>query len=304
MNQFDATHLESEEFHLIHLPAFLELYKRRPLEYNPGGMQINHSYALYCFLKSLSPELVVESGVWRGISTWLIENTLPSDRSVICLDPVLSNRHYISRSAVYSEHDFGEYDWSSMQTRSTLCIFDDHQSSLMRLMQMKWLGFTRCLFEDNYPSGKGDFYTLNQILDCTGHEQIQLNPKEYSHLSIKSKLARYLEQLLFDRLIIRRFYSSQSVIRRANTSDRVSLLANTSFLYTFPCLVRLQDLPCFSNHSPKPLLTPSLFHRYPSLQELILSFIDTHSIKPDPGFFYYNNITYVELSTCDSVHKT
>lgn len=42
---------------------------------------------------------------------------------------------------------------------------------------MKWWGFNLAIFEDNYPSGEGDAYSLKQVKEKSGHENIQLSNK-------------------------------------------------------------------------------------------------------------------------------
>src|SRR5687768_16319520 len=48
------------------LEPFLEVYARRPVEVNEGGMRSTDLFALWFVLRELRPELVVESGVNKG----------------------------------------------------------------------------------------------------------------------------------------------------------------------------------------------------------------------------------------------
>jgi len=73
------------------LPAFWELYETRPILHNDGGMRTPQLFAVWSILRALEPELVVESGVWKGLSTWLIEKACPSAR-VISIDIDLFRR--------------------------------------------------------------------------------------------------------------------------------------------------------------------------------------------------------------------
>ena len=76
---------------------FLNIYKNRPIKNNQGGCRINHAFALYYILKILKPELVIESGIFKGQTTWLIEKTVPKAK-LICIDINLSQRKYISHA--------------------------------------------------------------------------------------------------------------------------------------------------------------------------------------------------------------
>ena len=57
---------------------FLDVYNSRPIKENAGGMGVNHSWALWYVLRHVNPSVVVESGVWKGHSTWLIHTALPN----------------------------------------------------------------------------------------------------------------------------------------------------------------------------------------------------------------------------------
>jgi hypothetical protein len=64
------------------LVNFLKLYQKRPIKNNIHGMRINHMFSLYFILKKIRPNFVIESGVYRGQSTWLIEKTLPKTKII------------------------------------------------------------------------------------------------------------------------------------------------------------------------------------------------------------------------------
>lgn len=150
------------------VPAFLDLYAERPIRENPFGMALNHSWATWYILDRLKPELVVESGVWQGHSTWLIERTLPNAQ-ILSFDIDLSNRQYISPKAAYYQKDLASHDWTGVNKNSSLAFLDDHQNAYQRLMLMRWLGFDRIIFEDNHPPGFGDFYTLKHMRAGCGY---------------------------------------------------------------------------------------------------------------------------------------
>jgi len=59
------------------LNDFMKLYEKRPIINNGGGMGAPHCFATYFLMKSLNKPFIVESGIWKGQSTWLIEKHLP-----------------------------------------------------------------------------------------------------------------------------------------------------------------------------------------------------------------------------------
>tara|TARA_B110000114_G_C15052515_1_gene381864 strand:+ start:583 stop:1440 length:858 start_codon:yes stop_codon:yes gene_type:complete len=146
---------------------FIEIYSERPIKNNEFGMKFPHMFAFYFILKKMKPEFVIESGVYKGQSTWLIERILPNAK-ILSIDIKLHYREYISNKAEYSNLDFKFQDFSKIDPEKTLAFFDDHQNSLERLKECKWFGIKHVIFEDNYPPNKGDFYSLRQIISGTG----------------------------------------------------------------------------------------------------------------------------------------
>ena len=65
------------------LKSFLKIYNTRPIKDNSSGMRIDHCFAVYCLLKKIKPKNVIESGIWRGQTTWLIKKTLKKTMKII-----------------------------------------------------------------------------------------------------------------------------------------------------------------------------------------------------------------------------
>lgn len=165
------------------IPQFLELYKKKPLENNQGGMLSPHMFATWFMLKKLKPKNVIESGIWKGQGTWLIENAVPEAR-VYSIDINLKIREFESDQVTYFEKDFSEINWSIIEDKSdTVLFFDDHQNSLKRIKLGKNLGFKHFIFEDNYPAKQGDCYSLKKAFQHAGFKRIQQSPK-----GIKAKI--------------------------------------------------------------------------------------------------------------------
>lgn len=179
----------NEEMHKS-IPEFLQIWEQRPFRPNPAGMEINHSWATWFILSQLQPTLVVESGVWWGHSTWLIEQAAP-DATILSFDVDLSNRRYISDRARYFEHDLTWFDWSDCERSGAVFFLDDHQDALQRMKDLYWLGFNRIIFEDNYlPVASGDFYDLNWLRSNLGWPSAQVMPSRYTPYGWRRRLAR------------------------------------------------------------------------------------------------------------------
>ena len=154
---------------LEELREFARLMKRRPFQ-NEQGLRGVSAFALYWFIKRTKPTSVFEVGVWKGFSTWLIEQAAP-DAKVFCFDPLFMVEHlmqpeklgptYRSKRAAYSHQDFSCAGIAELAANSArpLVFFDDHQNKFARLLQAKQFGIKDIIFDDNSP-GIDTHYTL------------------------------------------------------------------------------------------------------------------------------------------------
>ncbi|XP_057724891.1 uncharacterized protein LOC130940694 [Arachis stenosperma] len=163
------------------LEEFVPIYETRPIKNNMYGMGFDHSFGLWFMTRWLQPELMIESGAFKGHSTWVLRQAMP-DRPIISLSP----RHpekYLKKGPAYVDGnctyyagkdfvDFGSVDWPKVMKKHgitdlshVLIFFDDHQNELKRVEQALKAGFRHLVFEDNYDTGTGDHYSLRQICD-------------------------------------------------------------------------------------------------------------------------------------------
>ena len=145
----------------LELKKFLQIYENRPIKDNKGGMKIHHMFGLFVLLKKLKPKYIIESGVFKGQGTWLIEKTLPKSK-IYSIDIDLNQREYISNKVIYLNKDFKFFDQKIIPEK-TLAFFDDHTCSLDRIKQCKFINIKQIIFEDNYDIGEGDFNSLKYI---------------------------------------------------------------------------------------------------------------------------------------------
>jgi hypothetical protein len=187
-------------------------------------------FALWFMVSRLKPDLIVESGVWRGQSTWVLEQACPSSE-VVSIDIDLTRREYVSGKAVYSDVDFSLQDWSKATGRS-LAFFDDHQDAYLRLQQCKWFGFKSVIFEDNYPAGRGDCYSLKQAFACAGFDFARPQSR-----SVRSKLARKLVEVLnIDSTASASRHSRPNMV--SNDADATVLRRNLAIYCEFPPVLK------------------------------------------------------------------
>lgn len=141
------------------LETYATLYARRPFN-NRSGLRGVSAFALFWFLRRLEPDIVFEVGVWKGFSTWLIEQAAPQAR-LHCFDPMFFLSGYMSRwkigrtyrspRATYHGQEFscapiGDF---IRGTSNAVAFFDDHQNKLARVAQCRAFGIRHIIFDDN-----------------------------------------------------------------------------------------------------------------------------------------------------------
>ncbi|KAL6563242.1 hypothetical protein OROHE_005829 [Orobanche hederae] len=163
------------------LEEFVPIYETRPIKNNAYGMGFDHSFGLWFITRWLKPDLMIESGAFKGHSTWVLRQAMP-DTPILSISP----RHpekYLKKGPAYVDGnctyfagkdfvDFGSMDWGKVMRKHgikdrsrVLVFFDDHQNELKRLKQALKAGFRHLVFEDNYDTGTGDHYSFRQICD-------------------------------------------------------------------------------------------------------------------------------------------
>ena len=244
-NTFEVGDFKLRESEILNeLKEFIQLYERRPIKNNKGGMGFNNMFFFFLVLTKKKPSLVIESGVFKGQSTWLIENTLPKS-DIISIDIDLSQREYISKKSRYSAIDFKFQDLSKIPD-DTLVFFDDHVNHLERLIETKFFNIKNIIFEDNYSNNKGDFQTLKQIY------------KDYTFNHKPGFLSLMKTAFIFNKIILSKILKSKYLIKKDldqiskrirdgyNEQNFEIIEKNLSLYYEFPlsiykCLIILRS---------------------------------------------------------------
>ncbi|TNE65984.1 MAG: hypothetical protein EP344_02795 [Bacteroidetes bacterium] len=250
------------------IPEFLEIHAQKPISENTGGMKAPHLFATWFMLRQLNPQVVIESGVFKGLGTWLIEQAVP-DARLYCIDVNLKSREYISPKAVYYNKDFDLVHWVDIYDKSqALIFFDDHQNAVERIHTAKRLGFKHLIFEDNYPAQSGDCYSLKKAFQHAGFRMpAHNNPllvlgKSLMGHPLPQKVAPNTEDAAFLRDTLEVYYEFPPVFKPARTRwgddwteanyptpkplyeqaehDHLQLFLKEAMDYTWICYARLK----------------------------------------------------------------
>jgi len=159
----------------------MNVYPNRPIYLNSFGMRLSHAFGCWFIARKLQPEYILESGVHRGQSTWLLRQAVPSAK-IISMDPKTDMTHWDKEATYYTGNgeaktgfdvrpfkDFSEIDWSFIKDKAkALILWDDHQNEFKRILLAHKLGFRHMIFDDNWSPLQGDNYSIKQVCDETG----------------------------------------------------------------------------------------------------------------------------------------
>ena len=116
-----------------------------------GGMGYNNGLLLFCFTRSVQPDFVVESGVYRGMSTYLLDAATRESTALACFDLQPQMKLFQSSKATYYDKDISDIDLEYTGA-TTLAFFDDHQPQYDRLVYASQNQIGYLAFDDDVPA--------------------------------------------------------------------------------------------------------------------------------------------------------
>lgn len=147
LKQFSWQNIASE------VSNFLTLYKNRPIVFddNAGGSGFDNSLWIYIVNKLLQPSLIVESGVWKGQTSWILESACP-ESEIHGFDISLKELKHESTLIDFHATDWSTYYIKVYPGKRGLCFFDCHINHIKRLKEAQKRGFEFVLLDDNVPA--------------------------------------------------------------------------------------------------------------------------------------------------------
>lgn len=133
-----------------HIIEFEKVYEQRPIKINQGGSRFHNCFWIFLFTKLLSPKLIVESGVWKGQTSWLM-NQAVRDPKQYAFDINLKNLCIKEEGITYIEGDWSDYNFPNVIHEKSMCFFDCHINQAKRIKEAYDKGFKVLLFDDNPP---------------------------------------------------------------------------------------------------------------------------------------------------------
>lgn len=148
---------------------FWSLVLRSPVRQRHGGNGFNGALQLFCLARAVDPDVVIESGVFRGFTTWVLRQAVPGAR-LLCFDPVLRPR-YRDPQARYFASDWSLHDLGGIDLRRGLAFFDDHMPQARRIVEARERGLVHVALDDDaaghriHAHGGPAHPTLQMVLD-------------------------------------------------------------------------------------------------------------------------------------------
>ncbi|MEK9657766.1 MAG: hypothetical protein VW378_05270 [bacterium] len=127
-----------------------DLFFDHPISNLNGGMTYNSGLLTFLFVNIINPDIVIESGVWKGFSTYLIDHASSSHCKIFCFDINYSKLEYRSSKATYFEQDI-ENSTINFSGKKVLAFFDDHVSHYHRLLYCLKQQVEHIILDDDVP---------------------------------------------------------------------------------------------------------------------------------------------------------
>ena len=150
---FDATKslcgISLDDF-AAQISEFRDVYLNAPITMNKFGLHFSTGLFLFLIARRRDPTLIVESGVYKGLSTYILSAACPT-AELHAFDPNLSELSFRSDNATYHSTDWMDYDVRSGPLQSSLIFFDDHQCQARRVIEAYDRGYRQLIFDDSWP---------------------------------------------------------------------------------------------------------------------------------------------------------
>jgi hypothetical protein len=138
---------------------FWRTYRSRPFADNQGGSGFHNAFWIWLVARTLAPRLIVESGVWKGHTSWLLGQACP-EATVLGFDLDLSAVEHGTARVRFHQHDWSSHDLGQVDPERALAFFDCHVDHARRIQEAHERGFRHLLFDDNPPLHKLHRYGL------------------------------------------------------------------------------------------------------------------------------------------------
>lgn len=187
----------------IYINEFDNIFYNSPIKELESGFGYNEGVFLYSLLKIIKPTLVIESGVMKGFTTYLIDAATCKDCKILCYDINFENNLFNSKKAKYINTDILE-NVPIIANEKVFALWDDHTSQLDRLKfsvlnKIKYNFFDDDLsFLNIHSDGWPPIPTISMLLDIKNKV---INKTSFEWISRNRKGEFFLDNLIEEKSI-------------------------------------------------------------------------------------------------------
>lgn len=122
-----------------------------PTRQNSGGGGFCAGILLWTMARALRARTIVESGVFRGFTTWVLHQACPQ-AAQYAFDITFAERKRVEHGVIYHEKDWMEAAVTVPEREHAVVYFDDHVDQWRRIREAAARGFRYLVFDDNLPT--------------------------------------------------------------------------------------------------------------------------------------------------------
>ena len=181
-----------------YLDEFDYVFGKSPIKEHESGFGYNEGVFFYTLLKIINPEIVIESGVMKGFTTYLIDAATHNDCKIFSYDINFENNMFNSKKATYINTDITN-KIPSIKNKKTVALWDDHTSQMDRLKFSQEYNIQYNFFDDDlsflniHSDGWPPIPTISMLQDI---KKRKVSSETLSWISRNRKGTVYLENLI------------------------------------------------------------------------------------------------------------
>ena len=103
------------------------MFSKSPLKEHEIGFGYNEGLFFFTILEIINPEIVIQSGVMKGFTTYLINVATNNNCKIFCYDINFANKIFDSSKAIYINPNIST-NIPSMGQLKVVALWDDHTS--------------------------------------------------------------------------------------------------------------------------------------------------------------------------------
>ena len=191
-----------------YINEFENVFMNSPIKEQGSGFGFNEGVFFYTILKIINPTVVIESGVMKGFTTYLIDAATKENCKIYCYDINLDNNLYNSQKATYINTDITK-KIPPTKNEKVVALWDDHTSQIDRLKFSLIHNIKYNFFDDDLSSlnihsdGWPPIPTISMLKDL---ENGKISDKDFKWVSRNREGIVYLQNITEKKIIKNIFF--------------------------------------------------------------------------------------------------